>query len=69
MINTEVRNFDSLPDAAGVRVQTVAQLCSCSISAVWNRSKRGALPKPRTIGGHALWNVGELRAVLLGEPA
>ncbi|MDR5756354.1 transcriptional regulator [Caballeronia sp. LZ035] len=69
MINVEIRNFDSLPAAAGVRVQTVAALCSCSVSAVWNRSKRGDLPKPRNIGGHALWNVGELRAVLLGEPA
>ncbi|WP_322019313.1 helix-turn-helix transcriptional regulator [Paraburkholderia tropica] len=65
----KLKNFDTLPNAAGVDVQTVAALCDCSVSTAWERSRRGALPKPRKIGGSARWNVGELRAVLMGELA
>ncbi|MGF6757267.1 putative DNA-binding transcriptional regulator AlpA [Paraburkholderia sp. GAS42] len=64
-----LKNFDSLPNAAGVDVQTVAALCGCSVATTWERARRGALPKPRKIGGSTRWNVGELRAVLTGEPA
>ncbi|PAJ77316.1 transcriptional regulator [Burkholderia ubonensis] len=64
-----LRNFDSLPNAASVDVQVVAALCGCSVSTAWDRSRRGALPKPRKIGGSARWNVGELRAVLTGAHA
>jgi predicted DNA-binding transcriptional regulator AlpA len=61
--------FDALPNAAGVNVRAVAVILGCSIATVWNRAKRGDIPQPRKIGGSTLWNVGELRAVLMGEPA
>ncbi|RQZ93668.1 transcriptional regulator [Burkholderia cenocepacia] len=65
----KLKNFDSLPNAASVDVHVVAALCGCSVSTAWKRSSRGALPKPRKIGGSTLWNVGELRAVLTGAHA
>jgi predicted DNA-binding transcriptional regulator AlpA len=64
-----LRDFDSLPNAAGVDVHTVAALCGCNVSTVWERSKSGVLPAPIKIGGSARWNVGKLRVVLTGETA
>ncbi|MBC8745795.1 helix-turn-helix transcriptional regulator [Paraburkholderia podalyriae] len=66
---TDLKEFDELPNAAAVDVRTVAGLCQCNVATVWERSKRGALPAPRKIGGSTRWNVGELRAVLLGGGA
>ena len=62
--NVSLKDFDELPNAAAVDVRTVAALCSCNVATVWERSKRGALPAPRKIGGSTRWNVGELRKVL-----
>ncbi|WP_250865612.1 AlpA family transcriptional regulator [Caballeronia sp. INSB1] len=67
--DANLRNFDALPNAAAVDAKTVAALCGCNVSTVWDRANRGALPKPRKIGGSTRWNVGELRKVLTGEPA
>lgn len=67
--NDSLKNFDHLPDAAGVGVETVAALMECSVSAVWDRTKKGLLPSPIKIGGSTRWNVGKLRKVLLGEAA
>ncbi|WP_082750564.1 helix-turn-helix transcriptional regulator [Burkholderia sp. MSMB0856] len=64
-----LQNFDSLPNAAGVSDTVVAALCGCNVSTVWDRAKRGDLPKPIKIGGSTRWNVGELRAVLTGAHA
>lgn len=64
-----LQNFDSLPNAAGVSDAVVAALCGCNVSTVWDRAKNGALPKPIKIGGSTRWNVGELRAVLMGAHA
>ncbi|TDY23927.1 AlpA family transcriptional regulator [Paraburkholderia sp. BL6665CI2N2] len=64
-----LKNFDSLPNAAGVDVRTVAALCGCSTSTVWERAKRGDLPEPIKIGGSARWNVGQLRKHLMPEAA
>jgi len=66
-VNQELSTFDELPNAAAVSVQTVAALCGCSVSTVWNRAKRGDLPSPITIAGHARWNVGALRKRLVPE--
>ncbi|MFP3584145.1 transcriptional regulator [Paraburkholderia sp. SIMBA_055] len=63
------QNFDSLPSAAGVSDIVVAALCGCNVSTVWERAKRGALPKPIKIGGSTRWNVGELRKHLVPEAA
>jgi len=64
-----LKSFDDLPNAAAVDVKTVAALCGCSTSTVWERSKRGALPEPIKIGGAARWNVGKLRKCLTPEVA
>jgi len=65
----ELREFDKLPDAAHVDVNTVAALFGCKPPTIWLRVRRKALPAPRKFGAHTRWNVGELRKVLQGEPA
>ncbi|WP_433703894.1 helix-turn-helix transcriptional regulator [Paraburkholderia sacchari] len=68
MKTNTLRDFDSLPNAAAVDVRTVAALCGCNVSTVWERAKSGTLPSPIKIGGSTRWNVGALRAVLAGQP-
>ena len=63
-----LRSFDDLPDSAQVDAKTVAGLFGCAVPTVWRRSARGELPRPRKFGVSARWNVGELRAVLAGQP-
>ncbi len=58
-------NFDSLPDAAFVRVGTVAGLFDCSVITVWRKAKDGTIPKPKKLSARVTgWNVGQLRATL-----
>ncbi len=60
-----LREFDALPDAAFVRVHTVARLYATSTNSVWRWVKRGAIPRPRKLGPQVTaWNVGELRRAL-----
>lgn len=60
-----LRNFDSLPDSANVRLPVVAALFACAGVTVWRRVKAGTLPAPRKLGERVTaWNVGELRRVL-----
>lgn len=69
-ISDALRNFDSLPDSAYVRVPVVAMLFACSSMTVWRRSKAGTLPAPRKLSERTTaWNVGELRQVLNLRPA
>ncbi len=61
-------NFDSLPDAANVRLPVVAALFACSPATVWRRVKSGVLPAPRKLSeGVTIWRVAELRKALSGE--
>lgn len=63
-----LRNFDSLPDSANVRLPVVAALFACSGVTVWRRVRAGTLPKPRKLGTRVTaWNVGELRQALAGS--
>lgn len=62
----DVTNFDRLPDAAHVNVDTVAVLFCCEIPTVWARLRRNEIPAPRRFGGHTRWNVGQLREALKG---
>ncbi|WP_306715125.1 helix-turn-helix transcriptional regulator [Burkholderia dolosa] len=64
-----LQQFDNLPNAASVSDAVVAVLCGCHVATVWDRAKRGALPKPIKIGGSTRWNVGELRKHLMPEAA
>lgn len=60
-----LRDFDALPDAAFVRVETVAGLYATTPSSVWRWTKSGHIPKPRKLGPQVTaWNVGDLRRAL-----
>lgn len=57
-----LRNFDDLPNAASVRVDTVAALYGVSVSTIWRYVKAGIVPTPQKISHKVTaWNVGELR--------
>ena len=56
--------FDTLPDAANVRLPTVELLAGCSRATVWRMIKDGRLPAPIRRGRITAWNVGELRQAL-----
>ncbi|MND47922.1 hypothetical protein D3C80_388290 [compost metagenome] len=60
-----MRSFEALPDAAYVRLPTVALLFATSPSNVWRWVKRDIVPQPRRLAGRTTaWNVGELRRSL-----
>jgi len=60
-----LRDFDHLPNSAHVRLPVVMALLGCSRATVWRRVKEGFWPAPLKFGGRiALWNVGDLRALL-----
>lgn len=62
-----LRNFDSLPDSANVRLPVVAALFACAGVTIWRRVKAGTLPAPRKLSERVTaWNVGELRLALSG---
>ena len=62
-----LEDFDRLPDAAFVRLRTVAALCGISAPTVWRWSKAGRLPAPVKRGGATAWPVGALRRALAAE--
>ena len=62
MIPDALKNFDSLPDSAHVRLPVVAGLNGCSNATVWRMVKRGTLPAPLKLSERiTAWNVGALR--------
>lgn len=60
-----LKNFDSLPDSANVRLPVVRVLYGCSSATIWRRVKLGAIPSPRKLSERiTAWNVGDLRKAL-----
>jgi len=59
-----MHQFDSLPDAAIVRVPTVMELFGISAPTVWRWTKSGHLPQPVKVMGITGWLVGDLREKL-----
>ena len=60
-----LKNFDSSPDSAHVRLPVVQALYGCSSATVWRMVKRGTLPAPRKLSERiSAWNVGDLRKAL-----
>ncbi|HWS67699.1 MAG TPA: hypothetical protein VN325_33435 [Steroidobacteraceae bacterium] len=58
-----LKNFDLLPDSAGVRIGVVAALFGASIATVWRGGPR--FPSPIKTGPKTtVWLVGQLRAKL-----
>lgn len=60
-IQSALRDFDSLPDSAGVRMPVVAALNNVSEMTVRRWTERGLLPMPTKKGNVTIWNVGALR--------
>ena len=62
---SSLRAFDSLPDAAYVRLPVVQSLYACSAASVWRGVKQGRIPSPIKLSPRTTcWNVGELRNAL-----
>jgi predicted DNA-binding transcriptional regulator AlpA len=61
-----LQNFDSLPNAAHVRVDVLSGLLALSVCTTWRRARLDpSFPKPRKIGPqHTAWNVGDVRRYL-----
>lgn len=66
-VDHDLARFDTLPDAAYVRLPVVTALFACSKASVWRYVKSQRLPVPHKFGSRVTaWNVGELRAALRG---
>ena len=63
-----LQQFDSLPDAANVRLPVVCALFGISGPTVWRWAKSGRLPAPHKRGGVTTWRAGDLRRTL-AEPS
>ncbi len=63
-IPAALKNFDSLPDSASVRLPVVQGLYGCSPATAWRWVREGKMPQPKRRGRITSWNVGELRASL-----
>ncbi len=58
-------NFDTLPNAAYVRLAVVKELFACSTATVWRSVKSHRIPAPKKFSPRiTAWNVGDLRAAL-----
>lgn len=65
MLPDSLRYFDSLPDAANVRLPVVMALFGCSAPTIWRMVKRGHLDRPIKLSPRISgWNVGALRRTL-----
>ena len=65
VIPDALKNFDSLPNSAHVRLPVVAALFGSSPATVWRRVKAKTLPAPRKLSERvSAWNVGQLRSAL-----
>lgn len=59
-----LKNFDSFPESANVRLPVVQALFGCSAATVWRMCRRGKL-KPRKLSDRiTAFNVGDLRKAL-----
>lgn len=60
-----LKNFDSLPDSAYVRLPVVAALFGCSSATVWRLVKSKKITSPKKLSDRVTaWNVGDLRKAL-----
>lgn len=69
-IAESLRNFDSLPDCAHVRLPVVCALFGVAPATVWRRVKSGQIPAPTKNGPRvSAFQVGKLRAALASATA
>ena len=65
-VDPALAKFDSLPDAAHVRLPVVLALYACSRATAWRHVKAGLIPAPVKFSeGITAWNVGVLRKHLM----
>ena len=65
-IPVALKNFDSLPDTANVKLPVVMALYARSAASVWRDVQAKRIPAPRSLGlRNTGWTVGELRAHLM----
>ena len=65
-VDPALAKFDSLPDAAHVRLPVVLALYACSRATVWRHVKAGLIPAPIKFSERVTaWNVGVLRKHLM----
>lgn len=65
-VDPALAKFDSLPDAAHVRLPVVLTLYACSRATVWRHVKAGLIPAPIKFSERiTAWNVGVLRKHLM----
>jgi predicted DNA-binding transcriptional regulator AlpA len=59
-----LKEFDTLPDSAYIRLPVITALIGVSRATVWRWTRQGNLPKSIRISGVTLWSVGALRKSL-----
>lgn len=65
-LDLALRQFDSLPDSAHVRLPVIISLFACSRATVWRHVKAGLIPAPIKFSERiTVWNVGTLRKHLM----
>jgi len=65
-VDPALAKFDSLPDAAHVRLPVVLALYACSRATAWRHVKAGLIPAPVKFSERiTAWNVGVLRKHLM----
>jgi predicted DNA-binding transcriptional regulator AlpA len=64
-IDPIIRDFDSLPDSAHVRLPVVMALYGVSAASIWRGVKAGTIPQPKKLTPRTTtWSVRELRDAL-----
>jgi predicted DNA-binding transcriptional regulator AlpA len=60
-----VAEFDSFPDDANLRIQTLLVLFACSRATLYRHIKSGLIPQPLRFGPRlSVWKAGPVRAAL-----
>lgn len=64
-LSAALRDFDSLPGSAFVRLPVVVGLKGCSRVTIWRQVRDGLFPAPHKLGARMVgWRVSEVRAAL-----
>lgn len=65
VVDPSLTQFDTLPDAAHVRLPAVLALFGISRATAWRWVKEKKIPEPKHFGSRvSAWNVGDLRGAL-----
>jgi prophage regulatory protein len=63
--NTELQQFNDLPDVALIRMPTLKALFACSQNTIYERIKNGLIPQPIRLSQRCVaWRAGDIRKAL-----